>query len=197
MHIGTRPVASLDEPAPEAVYCKQFYDQAVLSVLAEHPWGFARRREKLAEVPPPAGWLGAYGRAYAYPLDCVRSHYLLSPDSAGKSQAYELAADNERTILLTNLAEAVLAYTAHIRDVTRFSPKFTECLGRKLQCLLVKPILKGNAQAVREAEELYTRALAEAKTADSREGQPFNDPEDPWPVDNPWAAARMGLFRRP
>ncbi len=196
LHIGTRTVASLDEPAPEAVYCKQFYDQAVLSVLAEHPWGFAQRREKLTEVQVPEGWLGTYRKAYAYPLDCVRSHYLMTACGTEKTQAYELAADAERTVLLANLAEAILAYTADIKDVTRFSPKFTEALARKLQCLLVKPILRGNAQAVKEAEELYARALARAKTADSQEGRPFNDPEEPWPANNPWAADRMGLFRR-
>ena len=195
--IGTRPIASLDEPTPEAAYCKRFYDQAVLSVLRDHPWGFAQRREKLAEVLVPEGWQSAYRKAYAYPIDCVQSHYLITACGMEKSQAYELAADDERTILLTNLAEAVMAYTAHIRDVTRFDPMFVETLARKMQCLLVKPILKGNAQAVKEAEELYARALAEAKTADSKEGQPFNDPEESWLAGNPWAAERMGLFRRP
>ena len=195
--IGTRPIASLDEPTPEAAYCNQFYNQAVLSVLAEHAWGFAQRRERLAEVQVPEGWRNVYSKAYAYPLDCVRSHYLMTASGTEKIQAFELAANNERTILLTNLAEAVLAYTAHIRDAARFSPKFAESLARKLQCLLVKPILKGNAQAVKEAEELYARALAEAKTADSKEGQPFNDPEESWLAGNPWAAERMGLFRRP
>ena len=195
--IGTRPIASLDEPTPEAAYCKRFYDQAVLSVLRDHPWGFAQRREKLAEVRVPEGWQSAYRKAYAYPIDCVQSHYLITACGMEKSQAYELAADDERTILLTNLAEAVMAYTAHIRDVTRFDPMFVEVLTRKLQCRLVKPILKGNAQAVKEAEELYARALAEAKTADSKEGQPFNDPEESWLAGNPWAAERMGLFRRP
>ena len=196
--IGTRPITSLEEPTPEAIYCKQFYDQAVLSVLADHAWGFAQRQEKLAEVQVPEGWQGAYGKAYAYPLDCVRSHYLIVPGRGNvRTQAYELAADNERTILLTDVAEAVLAYTAHIADATRFSPKFVEALSRKLQCLLVKPVLKGNAQAVKEAEELYAMALSAAKTADSKEGKPFSSPDDSWLSSNPWAADRMGLFRRP
>ena len=194
--IGTRPIASLDEPTPEAAYCNQFYNQAVLSVLAEHAWGFAQRRERLAEVQVPEGWQSAYCKAYAYPLDCVQSHYLMTEDGREKTQAYALAADNERTILLTNISSAVLAYTAHIKDATRFSPKFVEALSRKLQCLLVKPIMKGSSQAVKEAEELYARALSDAKTADSKEGQPFNDPETPWLDGNPWADEVMGTFRR-
>lgn len=194
--IGTRAIASLEEPTPEAAYCKRFYDQAVLSVLRDHPWGFAQRREKLAEVRVPEGWQSAYRKAYAYPIDCVQSHYLITACGMEKSQAYELAADDERTILLTNLAEAVMAYTAHIRDVTRFDPMFVEVLTRKLQCLLTRPIMKGS-QGVREAEELYSRALSAAKTADAKEGLPFNDPEEAWLKDNPWAASRMALFRRP
>ena len=195
LHIGTRPIASLDEPTPEATYCKQFFDQAVLSVLADHPWGFAQRREELAEAPLPAGWRSSYDRAYAYPLDCLQSHYLMSNCGSDRTQAYELAADTDRTIVLTNLEGAIMAYTAYIQDVTRFSPKFTDALGRKLQCLLAKPILKSGARAVQEAEELYVRALAEAKTADSKEGRPFNDPEMPWLAGNLWVDDRMGLFR--
>ena len=197
LFIGTRTIASLDEPTPEAGYCKQFYDQAVRCVLADHPWGFAQRREKLAEVQVPEGWRNMYRKAYAYPLDCMQSHFLTTDGNAEKTQAYELAADNERTIILTNLAGAILGYTADVQDVTRFSPKFVEALARKLQCLLAKPILKGNSKAVQEAEELYLRALAGAKTTDSQEGRPFNDPEESWLKDNPWAAERMGLFRRP
>ena len=195
--IGTRTIASLEEPTPEAAYCKQFYDQAVLSVLRDHPWGFAQRREKLAEVQVPEGWQSAYCKAYAYPLDCVQSHFLMTACGTEKSQAYELAANDERTILLTNLPDAIMAYTANIQDVTRFDPMFVEALTRKMQCLLTKPILKGNSQGVREAEELYMRALSAAKTADAKEGMPFNDPEEPWLKDNPWAAARMSVFRRP
>lgn len=44
--------------------------------------------------------------------------------------------------------------------MTRFDPIFVEALTRKLQCLLTKPIMKGGAQGVREAEELYSRALS-------------------------------------
>lgn len=195
--IGTRAIASLEETTPEAAYCNRFYDQAVLSVLRDHPWGFAQRREKLAEVRVPEGWQSTYRKAYAYPIDCVQSHCLITACGTEKSQAYELAADDERTILLTNLTDVVLAYTADIRDVTRFDPIFVEALTRKLQCLLTKPIMKGGAQGVREAEELYSRALSAAKTADAKEGMPFNDPEESWLKDNPWAADRMGLFRRP
>ena len=194
LFVGTRTIASLEEPTPEAVYCREFYGQAVLSVLADHPWGFAQVREKLAETPTPVGWRGAYAKAYAYPLNCVQAHYLVA--GGLRSQAFELAADNERTILLTQMPEAVLAYTAHIADATRFSPKFAEALARKLQCLLVKPILKANSAAVQEAETIYARVLSEAKAADAKEGRPFNDPETPWLTDNPWASDRMDLFRR-
>ena len=193
LFVGTRTIASLEEPTPEAVYCREFYNQAVLSVLADHPWGFAQRREKLAEVRVPEGWQGVYAKAYAYPLNCVQAHYLVLGEV--RSQAYELAADNERTIILTDVPEAVLAYTAHISDATRFSPKFAESLARKLQCLLVKPILKGNPNAVQEAETIYARVLSEAKAADAKEGRPFNEAESPW-SNNLWAAERMGLFRR-
>ena len=212
LFIGTRTIASLEEPTPEAVYCRQFYDQAVLSVLRDHPWGFAQRREKLAAVSIPDGWRNSYTKAYAYPVDCVQAHFLFNHDgSTGQSFArsalsgrsgsgqgspnFELGADNDRTILLCNLPDAVLAYTAFIRDETRYDPLFTETLARKLQCLLSKPILKGNSQALQQAEQLYARVLSQARLADAKEGAPYARANQPWLDDNPWAAERLRLFR--
>lgn len=193
LFVGTRTIASMEEPTPEASYCRQFYDQAVQVVLRDHPWGFAQRREALAEALAPEGWQSEYAYAYAYPLDCLQAHYLMLGEE--RSQAFTLGADNERTLLFTNLPDAVLAYTAYIKDESRFDPLFTEALSRKLQCLLTKPILKGNSRAVQEAETIYARTLGDAKTADAREGRPYGEAETPW-TNNPWAAERMGLFRR-
>ncbi len=209
---GTRPIASLEDRTPEAEYCRQFYDQAVLSVLRDHPWSFAQRRENLAAVPIPDGWRKSYCEAYAYPVDCVQAHFLFSQtghadlpyvhhalpaqaESGRDSHNFELGEGNARTILLCNLPDAMLAYTAFSRDQTRYAPLFAETLTRKLQCLLSKPILKGNSKALQQAEQLYARSLAQARQADAKKAAAYAPGVQPWLADMPWAAERLRLLR--
>ncbi len=218
--VGTRTITSFEEPTPEARYCQDFWDMAVLNVLRDHPWGFAQKRAVLAELEVPPGWKRSYCFAYAYPNDCLQAHALIfggagsGPGSrrgyyrghdgssgghpgAGRTHAQDFikAADDDRTIILCNIPRAVLSYTAKIEDVARFDSLFAEALVRKLQCMLLVPIKKTGGQDLQAAETLYARALAKAQLADAKEGRPYNDPDELW-IDNPWAHARMRLFGR-
>lgn len=194
LYLGTRKIASFEEPTPEAVYCQEFWDTAVLTVLRDHPWGFAQKREVLTGLEVPPGWKKRYGRAYAYPNDCLQAHYLVGPGEE-RLQCFEVAADDNRTIILADIPQAVLGYTARLEDVTRFDPTFINALTRQLQCLLTLPVLKTGGRALQEAQQLYAVALSQAKTADAREGRPYHA-GDQWWTDNPWARERMGVFRR-
>ena len=196
--LGQRAVASLSEHTPEAIAAERFYGIALEQVLRDYPWKFAQRRERLALVEVPEGWEREYAFAYAYPKNALRLHHLIEPCGA-KSKKFQVAADATRTILVTNIPDALGAFTARVDDITRFDPMFVQALARKLQALLVKPTLKNNSSLVREAEELYAMELAKAKTADAREGAPFGDGPGWWDgghdETNPWAAARLGCFR--
>lgn len=194
--LGMRAVASLSEHTPEAIGAERFYGIALEQVLRDYPWKFAQRRERLALVDVPEGWTREYAFAYAYPKNALRLHHLIEPCGA-KSKKFQVAADETRTIMLSDISDALGAFTAKVDDITRFDPMFVQAMARKLQALLVKPLLKNNPSLVKEAEELYALEIARAKTADAREGEPFHDGDPEWNGghDNPWAAARMGCFR--
>jgi len=74
-HIGDSSIQSFDDNNRRARLCKTFFDMAVLSVLSEIDWTFARRFVQLQEVSDPVNAetsdlvAGLY--SYALPSDCL------------------------------------------------------------------------------------------------------------------------------
>ncbi len=197
LSIGTRSIASLDERTPEAAYCLREYDLALEEILREHRWNFAQSRKSLAGVPLPGEWAREYAQAFAYPSDCLHLHTLIS-ETGRKSQEFAVAQHKGTPLVLTNLAKPVAAYTALITDTTRFDPLFARALAAKLACHLVRCITKSGINAVQAMEKSSQLALAKARTADAREGEPYAGAESEWNGghDNPWIAARLGVYQK-
>lgn len=195
--IGTRSIASLDERTPEALYCAQHYDLALEEALRDHPWNFAQSRKHMAMIAVPKEWAREYSRAYAYPADCLHLHSVID-ESGARSQAFTVAQHKGRSIVLTRLENPIAAYTALITDAGRYDPLFARALAAKMACHLVQVITKSGPGAGQAMEKSYAAAIARAKTADAREGQPYNSPDSEWNGghDNPWIAARLGVYRK-
>lgn len=169
-HLGDdASVASIDPPegSPQASHCARFYPIARDSLLEMFDWSFATKRATLAQTDFPfAQW--AY--SYAHPADALRILAVLAPDATDDYSApypqidvyshnalanqFALASpqpfatemdDQGRPIILTNQADAVVRYTGRILDSGRFSPLFTDVLGRYLASFLAGPILKGDS----------------------------------------------------
>ena len=195
--LGTRTISSMDERTPEAVYCTQHYDLALEEVLRDHPWNFAQSRKRLAKVAMPEEWAREYSQAFAYPSDCLHLHTLIT-ESGQKSQAFAIAQHGGQTLVLANLSKPVAAYSARITDTSRYDPIFARALAAKLACHLVQSITKSGPNAGQAMEKAYALVLAKAKTADAREGRPYSEPDSEWNGghDNPWIAARLGVYRK-
>ena len=195
--LGLRSIASLDERTPEAMYAAQHYDLALQEVLRDHPWNFAQRRQHLVRVETPEAWRMEYPLAYAYPADALRIHALVQ-EGGMASQDFTVGHDKGRALILTAIDQAIAAYTSLITETACFDPLFVQVLARKLAGYLAQPLLKADGSVRKATEELYTRELARAKTADAREGKPYATPPGEWNGghDNPWIAARMGAYAR-
>ena len=176
LSLGTRTIASLDERTPEAMYCAQHYDLALEEALRGYPWNFAQGRARPARVDLPVTWEREYPFAYAYPADCLHLHTLIS-ESGEPSQDFTVAHYAGRTLILTSVESAIAAFTMRVDDTSRFDPLFIRALAARLACHLALPILKGNTNALKVAEQAYGMALAHAKTADAREGKPYASPD--------------------
>jgi hypothetical protein len=174
-HIGDKAnVTTISPPdgSAQAGYCATFYPIALGAMLEMNTWGFATRRMALAQVDNPAStWL----YAYAYPNEAVDIISVLCPDalsdysenfSGAWSCGYEFhdfynPADNIYTpqqfsvesndagdqIILTNVQNAVLRYTADSEDPMKYSGLFVLALSYLLASMLAGPIIKGDAGA--------------------------------------------------
>lgn len=168
-HLGdSATVASLDPPegSAQAEHCQRFYPIARDAVLEMHDWNFATRRAELAAV---TFGFEQWAYAYALPSDCLRALAVLSP-SAADDYSYPVPSvftqdqvpnagqgiytpqqftveinDSGDQILLTNVEDAILRYTAMVEDTTKFSPLFTITLSWHLASMLAGPVVKGEA----------------------------------------------------
>ncbi len=184
--IGAAPIASLNESRPEARYCAQYWDISLEQCLRDHPWNFAHRRIRLAEIDIPEGYAPTFEFAYAMPVDCIHARSVI--DEGGYEMEYEviLSDDGASKTILSHGPNAFLSYTARVTVTELFDPNFTRALSRRLAADIAVPILKNNPQKVQELETLYINAVRAAYLADSKEGKPEE------PLDTPWILARTG-----
>lgn len=188
-HVGAYRIQSIDEPSKEARECKAHYETSLNTVLEGHDWSFARKRLNLALLTDTyTDW----DYAYQYPTDCIVPRYLADSSGAytgtsydidtdryvpiGKVK-YELASDStlSNRILLTDVAQAELIYTAKVTDTNMFTYKFIEALSLKLAVYLVQPI-KGDLDLKQSLFQFYGLALMNAKGTDGNSDE--NKTED-------------------
>lgn len=176
-HLGdTATVASLDPPegSAQAEHCARFYPVARDVLLESHTWGFATRRAVLAElVNDQEEWL----YSYAPPSDMLRAIAVMPSgggdysESLGPQPFVVEVNSSGAQVILTNLHEAKLRYTAMVTDPTFFSPLFVTALSWQLAALLAGPIIKGE-QGADEARRCLQMAQAygqRAAASDSRQ----------------------------
>lgn len=166
-------VSSINPPegSIQAEHCARFYPIARDSLLEMHTWGFSTRRVQLAQVTNSwSQWL----YAYVQPVDALNLIEILDPtvldDYSATLQQYTNpaystvvlptqvggyvpqpftcevdAAGNQ--LILCNVANAELRYSAQVSDTTSFSPLFINTLVCHLASMLAGPVIKGEAGA--------------------------------------------------
>ncbi|MEX3628259.1 MAG: hypothetical protein VB138_01105 [Burkholderia sp.] len=183
-HLGDEAtVASLDPPegSPQAGYCARFYPAARDALLEMHAWGFATKRVQLPLLPNT--W-SMWDYAYGQPSDVLKLLAVLAPDaqddytltaqggygSTVSPQPFSAELDaSGRSVIYTNQPDAVLRYTAIMRDTTKFSPLFVMALSWHLASMLAGPMLKGDvggAEAKRCAAMMQSY-LSQATASDA------------------------------
>lgn len=144
-------ISDLLENSVEAEKCRVFYPEARDTVLSQVNWPFAKKITALAlsSTEPTE-----YKYEYGYPIDCLNALYIL-PDNLKKSTYpqsmlgntespqihYEIivGSDGGRAIV-TDTADAYLAYTCKVTDVRLFGPLCSEAISWKLAMDLAIPI---------------------------------------------------------
>lgn len=165
-HLGdTATVASIQPPegSVQAEHCARFYPQALRSLLALHPWGFATRYEPLQRVSRAGDARFAY--VFALPpeaLEMVALH-----DAYGARLPFAVQGRH----VLANQPVVWGQWIDGAVEPNLFPPLFTEALAWQLASMLAGPILKGDAGAAeaKRCLQMVSVYLPQAKEADANQ----------------------------
>jgi hypothetical protein len=163
--IGADRIISIDDDVTNAKILKAIYDQALASVLAEHPWNFALKRALLAQLAaaPAHGWT----YQYQLPADYIRKVTVyngVSEDDKIENDYYQI----EGGVLLTDETTVYMKYIYLNTDSTKYSTKFDEALAAKLAAMIAFPIANDKNLAKLLADN-YAGVLHIAQGADAQE----------------------------
>jgi len=177
-HIGAFGISSLTESTKESIECNKFYDVALLGTLEGHNWSFARKWKKLAlRTDTNSTWQ----YVYAFPSDCAKSRKISDGSGVGTyvdldqdktvgsgEVQFEIGVSGDLTqnVLMTNMENAELVYTAKVTNTTLFSAKFIEAFAYKLAAYLAQP-MKGDTNLATQMLQAYQLLLGDAETSDA------------------------------
>ena len=171
LRLGTRSsLSSFTEGSVEANACAQVYALMRDMLLASHQWDFATRRVGLADLgSPPVPW----DYRYAYPVDCLRARSIRSGARTRKVTIFEISGDvdadgNPIKVILCNLAQAELTYTAQIVTPDLFPPHFVEALSWMVAAE-ISTALSSNDALTQYAMQMAAQAVSSSKANDANQ----------------------------
>lgn len=174
--LGATLIESLSERQKSAQYCKLIYETARDAVLRDHDWSFARSRQQLALL---SDQYPGFSFAYQYPTNCLKDRSIWNDTdllTETEKVPYEISSskDNTHKVILTNHENAILIYTAKIKDPNVFDQSFIDALKYRLASDLAVP-LKGDVGLKKSAFQMYQYYIGLAKANSANEGQREQD----------------------
>jgi len=170
-HIGNKAEVTAIVPpdgSAEAAQCGKFYPIARDECLSEFDWGFAKRRQTLAQISgtAPSGW--EYW--YTVPNPYLVARQVVVEEYNTPVQFTTESHSTHGTIILTNTDNAELWYTAIIEDTTKYPPLFIHALSWLLASYLALPITR--EPKIKEiAAQQYNLNMGKAKAIDASQGK--------------------------
>lgn len=193
-HIGIdQGIANIDtEQSKAARLCRQFYPHLLDEILGDYEWTFATAAVKLATPTgdPPIGW----SYQYAVPADCLSPIKVTDYSGARSWSRWSFdqtminwpdvpfrlmrSASAGTRVIVTDLPEAYLVYTARIENTAEMSAAFISMLAWRLAVELampmaVEPNLRSDArQGLEAARQLATNKDARDQVYDPTPDSP-------------------------
>lgn len=156
-------------------------------MLRDFPWPFSRKQAALALVTDSEDDnhpTTEYPYSYRYPSDCLAVRKILSSvrnDNRASRVSYDLMADEQGTLILTDREVAVFEYTTtDAKNPARWKPDFSFALSFRLAAYIAPMLGKGDPfKAGDRALTLWQRSGLKAKANHANEVQPDPEPADP------------------
>jgi hypothetical protein len=158
--LGEKSITSLSDSTERARLCNLFFDDAVKTVLREHNWRCATKRQQLSRLEAAP----AFGFEYQFeiPSDWIRTSEL-DIDEDGYKWSQE---DNK---ILTDEESVYMKYVYFLNNPAKWDSQLTECV----EAFLAYKLSLGIAGKVSYKDamlKLYDMRLKKAKGIDSFEG---------------------------
>jgi hypothetical protein len=162
--ISIQVVDLATDATAEAATMRLEYADAVQATLRDFPWPFATRYAQLAVVAttPNSDWAFSYRQ----PTDCLFERRLVVNRTGSvdpEPPAFQLATDDTGGLIFTNLANAVLEYTARPKcPHTRSEPLFRDAVAWKLAAAGA-PALSRMTDAAINCTKMYWATIEQAR----------------------------------
>lgn len=184
-------ITALDNNSPQAKACNKLWELARDATLEAFAWPFAMRRRALQAITN--GERGDWAFAYGLPNDCIAPRHLDQADADNALGAYNTnpgeteqlvfsiegdATQGSGKVLLTNVEDAVLVYTAKVEEPVRWSPMFRDAMAYRLAADLGFGLAKKERLgfAMMQAfERAIARAAASSFNQQRKEVQPESE----------------------
>lgn len=182
--LGVQRLATLAEPSELARVASTVFERVARAELRKNAWSFSLASTSLGRLTDPTG--GQFKAAFALPTDLIRlvqfnddwTVYGLSPVTDGLSQPFLI----EGRTLLTNDLTVRIRYVRDLSaDTALWDAAFVEAFTCRLAVEMGSTLTK-DKQKVRDAQEDYRMALAEAKRTNGIELPPTERPDSAWVV---------------
>lgn len=158
--VGDIAILSLEDPTPEARFCKLFYEQTVHELLRLHQWNWATSFARLSQTTPPPDIAWQY--SYLLPVDFGRIITFNAFSPAVPRPTYQLGTG----LLYTDEAVAEISYVREIENPDDFDPMFVELVALKVGSKLARP-LAGSLDIEKTLLGEFNRLLNEARRIDA------------------------------
>lgn len=167
-HVGvSTEIQDLDaERSKEAQACRRFFASTREEVLRAFPWPFATRIVglQLVEEDPNVEW----GFSYRYPSACLAARRVLSGarvEAAAQRIPFRIASDDDGRLILCDLEDAQLEYTADITAAAVFDIDFVNAVALLLASKIGPRFGPEATKLGNRALQLYAGAIARAQRA--------------------------------
>jgi hypothetical protein len=167
--LGQKRINSLKDNQTEAVVMDANYVLSRDKVLADHPWTFAIKRQKLTAVVGDPGF-GPQNR-FLIPSDVLRVFRVYRPNDASQADNFTNAYwTREGRYIYANEDVIWCHFIIRVTDPNLFSPSFVHALAARLAADTAM-VFTENRQMLVDMEALYNEKMAEAAYADGSQGR--------------------------
>jgi len=182
--LGVQRLSTLSDPSELARVADLVFDRVARAELRKNAWSFSLASTSLGRTTDPTG--GQFAAAFVLPVDLIRlvqfnddwTIYGLAPVTDGLSQPFLI----EGRTLLTNDLTVRIRYVRDLSgDTSLWDPAFVEAMTCRLAVEMGSTLTK-DKQKVRDAQEDYRMALAEAKRTNGIELPSTERPDSAWVV---------------